>query len=191
METSSGRRSLQSRAITAVIFGFFGMMWFNWGQEAPPEWLRIWLDTGAVIATLVGITGAVICFRSRTADTPSLTPAARRRYWIVVAIEFTTGGALAVVLSMTGHPTFVPVAVAGVVGTHFYALATPLNSPGARPLSVVTCLIALAALIVGLSTTVAPSTIVGPGFGIVLTGYAVLELAPAARHRTDRLAPAS
>ncbi|MFI5783361.1 hypothetical protein [Nocardia sp. NPDC051570] len=187
MDTLSGGRSRLSQGITAVIFGLFSLIWFEWGQEAPPGWLKVWLDIGAAVAGLVGIAGAAVCFRNRSADVPVQDPAARRRQGIIVGTEFAVAGLLAAVLGMTGNPTFIPVAIAGVVGVHFYSLAAPLNDPGLRPLSVLTCLVTIAGLITGLTSTVAPSAVVGPGVGILLTGYAALGLVTPPWYKPNRL----
>ncbi|QIS11558.1 hypothetical protein [Nocardia arthritidis] len=183
MGALNGGRSRLSQGITAVIFGFFSLMWFGWGQEAPPGWLKFWLDIGTALAVVVGIAGAAVCFRNRGGDTVVRDAAASRHYAIIVGVEFGLIAVLAAVLGATGNSAFIPVAVAGVVGAHFYPLAAPLNDPGLQPLSVLTCLVALAGLVTGLATAVTPSAVVGPGIGILLTGYGALGLVAPARYR--------
>ncbi|QIS23713.1 hypothetical protein [Nocardia terpenica] len=184
MDASNGRSRL-SQGITAVIFGFFSLGWFGWGRDAPPGWLRLWLDIGTVLAAVVGIAGAAVCFRHRAADVPAGDPAARRRYGIIVGVEFGVAAALAVVLGVSGNSVFIPVAIAAVVGVHFHPLAAPLDDPGLQPLSLLTCMVAIAGLLTGLTTTVAPSAVVGPGVGILLTGYGALSLVRPARYRPN------
>ena len=175
---AQNERSPLSRGITAVIFGCFGLMWFGWGKEAPPGWLSPWLSVGMVVAVAVGIAGVAVCFRHRTAQAPARDRVERRRYGVVVGIEFAAIGILAAVLGATGHAAFIPVVVAAVVGLHFYPLATVLHDPQLRPLSLVTCVIAVLGLVTGLTSGVAPSAVIGPGVGVALVGYAALGLGP-------------
>jgi len=62
------------------------------------------------------------------------------------------------------------------VGLHFFPLARVLANPSLRPLAALITAAAAAALVVGLSSTVAPSTITGPGAGLCLLAFGVATL---------------
>ncbi|QIS20156.1 hypothetical protein [Nocardia terpenica] len=136
-----------------------------------------------MLAVVVGIGGGAVCFRHRTGDAPATDPSARRRYGIVVGVEFGVVAIVAAVLGASGHSAFISVAIAAVVGVHFYPLASILNDPGLQPLSVLTCLVAVVGLVAGIAGAVAPSAVVGPGVGILLTGYGAWGLVSPARRR--------
>jgi uncharacterized membrane protein len=103
-------------------------------------------------------------------------PVARRRYNIIVGLEFGLLGAGAAVLGVTGHYQWVPVWICFGVGVHFFPLASTLGNPSLRPLGILLIAVAAAALIAGLASTVAPSTITGPGAGLCLLAFGLATL---------------
>jgi hypothetical protein len=78
---------------------------------------------------------------------------------------------------VAGQSEFIPVWVCAVVGVHFFALASLLQDRLLVPLGALTTLVALVALIAGLATDVATSTVTGLGAGVLLTVFAVIALA--------------
>lgn len=60
---------------------------------------------------------------------------------------------------------------------HFFALARLLEDPLLVPLGASVTAVALVALVAGLATGVAPSTVTGVGAGTLLTGFALVALA--------------
>ena len=175
------RQSRRDGGITALIEGFFGAAWFGWGQAAPPAWLGPWLTAGSVAALLVAIAGAVVGFTSPASTSAINNPVADRRYGIVVGVEFGLAGLGAAVLAMLGQPGYIPVWICAVVGVHFLPLSAVLRDRNLIPLGVVVTATALAALITGLVTDVAPSTITGIGAGLSLTLFGALALIGALR----------
>ena len=103
-------------------------------------------------------------------------PAVRRRYSIIVGLEFGLLGAGAALLGLTGQDQWVPVWICFGVGAHFFPLASALDNPSLRPLGLLLAAVAIAALITGLASTVAPSTITGLGAGLCLLAFGLATL---------------
>jgi hypothetical protein len=75
----------------------------------------------------------------------------------------------------TGLYQWVPVWICFGVGVHFFPLASALQDPTLRPLGALLIAVAAAALVTGLASAVAPSTITGVGAGLCLAfGFATL-----------------
>ncbi|HEV2930443.1 MAG TPA: hypothetical protein VGW74_17295, partial [Propionibacteriaceae bacterium] len=72
---------------------------------------------------------------------------------------------------------FIPVWVCAVVGVHFFPLASLLEDRLLVTLGASVTTVALLALVAGLATGVAPSTVTGVGAGTLLTGFALATLA--------------
>ena len=183
----------RSRGVTVVVDGFFAFVWFGWGQAAAPSWLVIPLAVGTALGALLAVMGVVVTKRS-TGPLPVMTdPAVRRRYSIVVGLEFALLGAGAAALGATGHYQWTPVWVCFGVGVHFFPLATTLQNPTLRPLGVLLAAVAVAALVVGLVSAVAPSTVTGVGAGLGLLAFGLATLlvgGPRPGRRSTRPEPA-
>jgi hypothetical protein len=94
----------RSRGVTVAVDGFFAFVWFGWGQAAAPSWLVIPLAVGTALGALLAATGVVVARRS-AGRLPAMTdPAFRRRYSVIVGLEFGLLGAGAAVLGVAGHP---------------------------------------------------------------------------------------
>jgi hypothetical protein len=85
----------------------------------------------------------------------------------------------AAVLAVAGQSDFIPVWVCAVVGAHFFPLASLLQDRQLVVLGVSVTTVALVALVAGLTTGLAPSTVTGVGAGTLLTGFALAALAGA------------
>lgn len=179
-------RSVRDRGMTALIEAFFAFVWFGWGQADASLGLSVALAVGSALAIVVAILGALRAFRSSAASSILHGGSAWRRYGIVVGTEFLIAGAGAGVLEVSGLRTFVPVWVCAVVGVHFFALAPVLQDPLLVPLGALICAVAGVALVVGLWTDLAPSTVTGVGAGSLLLVFATLALADRPRCRPDR-----
>lgn len=179
-------RSRSTLANAVIIEGFFGFMWFGWGQESPPAWASIVLAAGAVLAVLVTITGIVCARGARHEASPLADPAARRRYGIIVGTEFGFIGAGALVLGVTGHAEFIAAWVCFVVGVHFVPLDRVFPGIGMAGLGFVVVAVAVAALVIGLSTSISPSSVSGLGAGTCLLGHAISLLLADHRIRLPR-----
>lgn len=164
------------------MLGFFGVGWFGWGQAKPPGWAPAWLGIGESIGILVLIASAVTTFREPRASALLLREgAAFRRYLVVFWGEFAVIAATVVVLGVTGTTDYLPAAICAAVGLHFIPLSAVLHDRPMALLGLAVTAVAAAALVVGLTTRVSPSTVTGFGTGAALVGYAAWSLVRARR----------
>jgi Rhomboid family len=178
-DTGPGRRqSRRDRGVTALIEGFFGFVWFGWGQANAAGGLRVGLAVAGVAAALVAVAGGVLAFRGPASSGVLHDRQARRRYGLAVGVEFTLAGAGAAVLAVAGQGDFIPVWVCAVVGVHFFALASLLEDRLLVPLGASVTTVALVAFVAALAAGIAPSTVTGVGAGALLTGFAVAAQTP-------------
>jgi hypothetical protein len=163
--------------LTALFEGFFGFVWFGWGQAGPPSpgW-RFALAGGAAVAVLAAVVGAVRAFRSPASTGALHDRRVRRRYSIVVGVEFAGAAAGAILMSLLGQEEFVPVLICGVVGLHFFFLAPVLDDPSLVLLGILLLAVSAGALVAELATDIAASTVTGVGAGSLLTVFAVVAL---------------
>jgi hypothetical protein len=171
----------RSRGVTVAVEGFFAFVWFGWGQADAPSWLVIPLAVGTVLGALLAVAGVVVAWRSAGPLPAASDPAVRRRYGIIVGLEFGLIGAGAAVLGATGLYQWIPVWVCFGVGAHFFPLASTLQNPTLRPLGGLLIAVAAAALVAGLASAVAPSTVTGAGAGLCLLAFGFATLL-AGRH---------
>jgi hypothetical protein len=180
----------RSRGVTVAVEGFFAFVWFGWGQADAPSWLVIPLAVGTVLGALLAVAGVVVAKRSSGPLPAASDPAARRRYGIIVGLEFGLLGAGAAVLGIIGLYQWVPVWICFGVGAHFVPLATTLQNPSLRPLGALLIAVAAAALVTGLASAVAPSTVTGAGAGLCLLAFGVATLLIGGREHSDPSRPA-
>jgi hypothetical protein len=180
-------QSRRDRGMTALIEGFFGFVWFGWGQANASAGLRVALAVGGVAAALVALAGGVQAFRSPASSGVLHDRQALRRYGVTVGVEFTLAGVGAAALAAAGQADFIPVWVCAVVGVHFFALAPLLEDRLLVPLGASVTAVALLALVAGLATDVAPSTVTGVGAGMLLTVFALAALAGVRLEGTPQL----
>jgi hypothetical protein len=102
-DVTGRRRSRRDRGMTALIEGFFGFVWFGWGQADASAGLRVALAVGGVAAALVALAGGVRAFRSPASTGVLHDRQARRRYGVAVGVEFTLAGVGAAVLAVAGQ----------------------------------------------------------------------------------------
>jgi hypothetical protein len=166
----------RSRGVTVTVEGFFAFVWFGWGQADAPSWLVIPLAVGAALGALLAVAGVVVAKRSPGPLPAARDPAVRRRYGIIVGLEFGLLGAGAAVLGIIGLYQWSPVLICFGVGAHFFPLATTVQNPTLRPLGALLIAVAAAALGTGLVSAVAPSTVTGVGAGLCLLAFGVATL---------------
>ena len=166
----------RDRGVTVVVEGFFAFVWFGWGQEAAPSWLVIPLAVGAGLAALLTVAGVVVARRSAGRLRVMADPVARRRYGLIVGLEFGVLGAGAAVLGATGQYRWIAVWVCLGVGVHFFPLASTLANRSLRLLGVLLVVVAAAALVAGLASPTAPSTVTGAGAGLCLLAFGLATL---------------
>jgi hypothetical protein len=175
----------RDRGVTVAIEGFFAFVWFGWGQAAAPSWLVIPLAVGTALGALLAVAGVVVARRSTGPLPAASDPAVRRRYGIIVGLEFGLLGAGAALLGATGHYQWISVWVCFGVGVHFFPLASILQNPSLRPLGAMLVAVAAASLVAGLTTAVAPSTVTGTGAGLCLLAFGFATLLIGGREHSD------
>jgi hypothetical protein len=178
------RGSGRARGLTAVILGFFAASWFSWANADAPDGLPVWLTVGSVASLAVAVGGLVLAIRSPASSGAIWDRSGNRRYGIIVGIEFALAFVGSAVLGASGQSLYIPAWVCAVVGIHFLPLAPVLHDRGLVPLGILMTLVGVAALVVGLMSDVAPSTVAGLGAGVLLLGYAALALGKQAFSRT-------
>ena len=155
----------RDRGVTVAVEGFFAFVWFGWGQAAAPSWLVVPLAVGTGLAVLLTVAGVLVTKRPAGRLRVMADPVARRRYSLIVGLEFGLLGAGAAVLGATGQYRWIAVWICFGVGVHFFPLATTLANRSLRLLGVLLVVVAAAALTAGLASATAPSTVTGLGLG--------------------------
>jgi hypothetical protein len=172
--------STRTVANAVTVEGFFALAWFSWGQERPSAWESVVLDIGAIVALLVAVGGILMARRARHEPPPLSGPAAGKRYGIIVATEFASIAVGAAILGATGHHEFIAAWVCLVVGIHFVPLDRVFPGIGMVGLAAAVVCVAVAAFVVGASTSIPPSAVTGLGAGACLLGHAASLLVIAA-----------
>jgi hypothetical protein len=166
----------RDRGVTVAVEGFFAFVWFGWGQAAAPSWLVVPLAVGTGLAVLLTVAGVVVTKRSAGRLRVMADPVARRRYSLIVGLEFGLLGAGAAVLGATGQYQWIAVWICFGVGVHFSPLASTLANRSLRVLGVLLAAVAAAALTAGLASATAPSTVTGAGAGLCLLAFGLATL---------------
>ena len=180
----------RDRGVTVAVEGFFAFVWFGWGQAAAPAWLVAPLAVGAGLSVLLAVAGVVMAKRSAGRLRVMADPKARRRYSIIVGLEFGLLGAGAAVLGTTGQYRWIPVWICAGVGLHFFPLATTLDNRSLRLLGSLLVAVAAVALTAGLASATDPSTVTGVGAGLCLLGFGLATLLIRGRARFKSGEPA-
>jgi hypothetical protein len=166
----------RDRGVTVTVEGFFAFVWFGWGQAAAPSWLVVPLAVGTGLAVLLTVAGVVVTKRSAGRLRVMADPVARRRYGLIVGLEFGVLGAGAAVLGATGQYRWIAVWICFGVGLHFFPLATTLDNRSLRLLGGLLVAVAAVALTVGLASATAPSTVTVVGAGLCLLAFGLTTL---------------
>ncbi|MCX4470668.1 hypothetical protein OOK41_10165 [Micromonospora sp. NBC_01655] len=165
--------------LTVLYLGVFATIWFSVPAAGPA--LRTLLVVASVAALVTAVAGAVVAARSHPEAGAVRDRAADRRYLLIVVAEFAAAGLGAALLAALGCSAYAPVLVCAVVGGHFLPLTPLLRDPRLWLLAGAMCLVALAGLVTGLASAVAPGLVVGVGAGLLLWAYAVWTLVTAPR----------
>jgi hypothetical protein len=134
------------------------------------------LAVGGGLAVLLTVAGVVLTTRTPGRLRVMADPVVRRRYSIIVGLEFGLLGAGAAVLGTTGQDQWIPVWICAGVGVHFFPLATTLANRSLRLVGVLLIGVAAAALATGLASATAPSTVTGAGAGLCLLAFGLATL---------------
>ncbi|MEV0646390.1 hypothetical protein AB0I28_14100 [Phytomonospora sp. NPDC050363] len=119
---------LRDAAMLTVIFGFFGMAWFGWAQEAPPANARRLLGAGSILSALLAAIAGVLAWRHWN-DGSAIDAESGPRFGIIVGVEFAIAGIGAAVLAVRKKSEYTAPWIAFVVGVHFIPLASLLQMP--------------------------------------------------------------
>jgi len=138
---------------------------------------------GTGLGVLLTVAGVVVTKRSAGRLRVMADPVVRRRYSIIVGLEFGLLGAGAAVLGATGQYRWIAVWICFGVGVHFFPLATTLANRSLRLLGVLLVVVAAAALTAGLASATAPSTVTGAGAGLCLLAFGLATLLIGGRAR--------
>src|SRR6185312_11342395 len=144
-------RYARDRGMTALIEGFFAAAWFGWAR-ADEHGLDVLLTIGQILALLVAIGGLVLSIRSRNTVSVFDDPEVRRRYRVLVAVEFAAAGLGALLLAVAGAPDWIVIWVSAVVAVHFFPLATVLGSRTMSTLGALMSAVAVTALVLHVGT---------------------------------------
>jgi hypothetical protein len=166
----------RDRGVTVAGEGFFAFVWFGWGQAAAPTWLVAPLAVGTGLAVLLAVAGVVVTKRSAGRLRVMADPKARRRYSIIVGLEFGLLAFGAAILGATGQYRWTPVWICAGVGAHFFPLASTLDNRSLRLLGVLLLAVAAVALTAGLASATDPSTVTGAGAGSCLLAFGLATL---------------
>jgi hypothetical protein len=124
----------------------------------------------------------VVTARSRARWTAFSDRTVRRRFRIIVGVEFSLAGIGAAALAAAGQATWTPAWVCLVVGVHFFPLSHALGNRSLARAGALLTGVAAAALVVGTTTRVAPSTVTGAGAGLCALAAALATLVVGERH---------
>lgn len=163
-------------ANTALVLGLFATAWFSWAQAAPPSAWVMLLDAGAFASLAVAVLGAIGMWRRRGAAPGRRDRGVSRAYAIVVLSTYAVLGVGVVVLAVSGVGGYIAPWVGFVVGAHFWWLAPVLRDRLLVPLGLVVVLVAVAAVVLGSTTSLEPSAVAGAGTGTALLAGSVVEL---------------
>ncbi len=178
-----GAGARNDSGLTALVLGFFAAGWFSWTPEASGAWATA-VKIGSIASIVVAVFGGIRASRGQRNGAVLGDPATAQRYGLVVAVTFALALVGVGVLGVVEQATFRPVWVCAVVGLHFFPLAQVLRAPLTRWLGVAVTAVALAALAVGVFSTVSPSTVTGTGTGVALLAYSILLLSLPNNSRT-------
>jgi len=163
----------RDRAVTALVLAVAGIVWFGWGNAAPPAgWLPV-LAAGSVLSLAAAAVAVVYLRRLRSVPSAMHDGRTRRRYFITVGIEVAAIVLGVAVLEGSGHPAYLAAWILLVVGVHFVPLARLFRIRSLAVTGIALVPVAAAAAATGLATGVQPSTVAGAGGGLVCLGGAV------------------
>ena len=163
-------------AVTALILGVAGMMWFGWGQAQPAAGWALPLTIGTFAGVAVAVGAGVIAARFRGGSTAMADPRVRRGYGITVGIEVAACGLGAAALGLAGRSPYIAPWVLLVVGVHFVPLGRLFGSPHLLLAGPALAAVAIAGTVTGVVSDVAPSTVTGAFGGLVCVACAVICL---------------
>lgn len=166
-------------AMVAVIFGFFGMVWFGWAQEDPPKRWRAWLAGGSILSVLTAIAGGLLAWQ-HWGDGSAFDRETSPIFGIIVGIEFGVAAIGALLLTLVfKRREFVAPWVAFVVGVHLFPVAALIGYPLVHVAAALVTVVSILAIPVARKSALAPSAVTGLGTGVSLLVVGLISLAVA------------
>lgn len=166
---------VRDAAMLTVIFGFFGMAWFGWAQEAPPKKARAMLGVGSVLSIALAVVGGLFAWQHWN-DGSAIDADTGPRFGIIVGVEVAFAGIGSGILAWRKKSEFIAPWVAFVVGVHFIPLATMLRLPLLFPAAVLVVLAAWASVRLARARDVTVSYMTGLLTGSSLLLFAAISL---------------
>lgn len=163
-------------AMYAVIFGFFGMVWFGWAQENPPKSWRVWLGIGSVVSVLLMNAGIYLAITNWSGGTALNSRAAYSAFGITVGVEVATAALGALVLAHLHKLHLISAWIALVVGLHFLPLVWIFKDKWLLLLTMLASAAPIVAILLARKTRMAVSAWVGVSMGVVLVAFAMRGL---------------
>ncbi len=153
-------------AITGLILGVAGSMWFGWGREDPPSGWSVPLLVGSLAGLCVAVVGGLLVWRLRSGRSAMEDARIRRRWRQIVGLEVVLIVLGNVLLGTSGRPEYAAAWTLFVVGAHFLPMARVFRMPGIGAAGVVLMAVAIGAAVVGMTGSAAPSALAGLGGGL-------------------------
>lgn len=167
---------LRDAAMTAAILGFFASGWFGWAQDEPPVSWRKALTAGSIVSLLTAVAGGVLAWQ-RWSDPTVFDDDTSRAFGVVVGIEFAAAALGAALLTARHRKDIIPAWIALVVGVHLFPVASLLGYPLLFLVAASVTVVALAAVPLARSRSLAISTVTGIATGSVLLAAALFSIA--------------
>lgn len=164
-------------AASALVLGFASSAWFGWGSSGAPA-LAPWFLAGISAGLVLAVTALVLRRRMRGEGShrgPDRAAVQRtyNRALIGEVILIVAGNA---VLGITGRPDYIICWTYAVMSVHFLPLARVYRIPMLRVTACVGVLIAVAAVVLGATTTLSPIALAGGVGALALLVSGALQL---------------
>jgi hypothetical protein len=176
LPASLSRAELRGRAAATSLLAFFGLAWTGCGISAIPTATGAAVFAVAALASVILVGLAVRMGRRATTapagDDPAQGSATGLRFGLIVAAELIGIFVIAHVLTSTGHPHFIPSAIAFAVGVHFFALGRLYRFSAYHLTGAALCLAAAGTAVLAPLTGITALWTALPGFGSALALYA-------------------
>lgn len=114
---------LRDIAISIVIYGFFGFVWFGWALESPKSSWKKYLAIACGISFLVGLLGVYFVFVNQNEASALMETTLSNWYYLTVIFEFLLGGIVAYILYKLNLEDYIAPWICLIVGLHFFPLA--------------------------------------------------------------------
>jgi hypothetical protein len=143
---------IESRARSALFGSFAGSMWMCWSNAFIGTAVKFWgpavslLAVGVIVWSIRRVRSIRQCAGSSVGTKSSIRLSLL--FWVIVAVEFLAAGGAGFLLWRTGRSQLIPIAIALIVGLHFFPLARVLRMLQLNATGLGMVLIAAASLVI-------------------------------------------